>query len=84
MVTEPMVAMMYTTNIVQDEATGVTYMDTVTASVGSGPWEPPCGGHPPGTHCGGHNRPPLRSQAVSCQQATVEELAEEDLVEGHP
>ena len=30
----PAVAMMYTTRIVQDEATGVTYMDTVTALVG--------------------------------------------------
>ena len=30
----PTVAMMYTTHIVQDEATGVTYMETVTTSVG--------------------------------------------------
>ena len=30
----PIVAMMYTTCIVRDKATGVTYMDTVTASVG--------------------------------------------------
>ena len=30
----PTVAMIYTTHIVQDEATGVTYMETVTISVG--------------------------------------------------
>ena len=30
----PAVATMYATEIVQDEATGVTYMDTVTTSVG--------------------------------------------------
>ena len=30
----PAVTMMYATCIVQDEATGVTYMDTVTTSVG--------------------------------------------------
>ena len=34
MLMEPTVMMMYTTRIVQVEATGVTYMDTVTASVG--------------------------------------------------
>ena len=34
MLMEPTVAMMYATCIVQDEATRVTYMDTVTASVG--------------------------------------------------
>ena len=34
MVMEPTVAMMYATCIIQDEATGVTYMDMVTASVG--------------------------------------------------
>ena len=50
----------------------------------SGPWEPPHDGHPPGTYCGQPHRPPLRSQAVGCQEATVEELAEEDLVEGCP
>ena len=32
--TRPAVATIYATHIVQDEATGVTYMDTVTASVG--------------------------------------------------
>ena len=31
---EPVVAMMCTSSIVQDEITGVTYMDTVTTSVG--------------------------------------------------
>ena len=31
---EPMVAMMCASHIVQDEITGVTYMDTVTTSVG--------------------------------------------------
>ena len=34
MMAEPAVAMMCTTCIVQDETTGVTYMDTVTISVG--------------------------------------------------
>ena len=33
MLTKPTVTMMYATCIVQDEATGVTYMDMVTASV---------------------------------------------------
>ena len=31
---EPVVAMMCTTHIVQDETMGVTYMDTVTTSMG--------------------------------------------------
>ena len=31
---EPMVTMMYATHLVWDEATGVTYIDMVTASVG--------------------------------------------------
>ena len=31
---EPMVAMMCTSCIIQDEITGVTYMDTVTTSMG--------------------------------------------------
>ena len=35
MSTEPMVTMMYATCIVQVEATGVTYMGMVTASVGT-------------------------------------------------
>ena len=34
MLVEPTVMTMYATGIVQDEVTGVTYMDTVTASVG--------------------------------------------------
>ena len=34
MLMEPTVTTMYATCIVQDEATGVTYMDKVTASVG--------------------------------------------------
>ena len=34
MLMEAMVTMMYATQLVQDKATGVTYMDTVTASVG--------------------------------------------------
>ena len=34
MVMEPTVATMYATHIIQGEATGVTYMDMVTASVG--------------------------------------------------
>ena len=32
---EPTVAMMYATYIVQDKATRVTYMDMVTASIGT-------------------------------------------------
>ena len=42
MVMEPMVAMMYAIHIVQDEATGVTYTDTVTASVGRVALGNPC------------------------------------------
>ena len=38
----PTVATMYTTCMVQDEATGVTYMDTVTASVGRVALRNPC------------------------------------------
>ena len=34
MLMEPMVTMMYATCIVQDQATRITYMDMVTASVG--------------------------------------------------
>ena len=34
MLMESTVTIMYATHLVQDEATGVTYMDTVTASVG--------------------------------------------------
>ena len=65
MLVEPTVTMMYATHIVQDEVTGVTYMDTVTASVG---------------------RVALRNphMVATLPGATVEELAEEDLAEGHP
>ena len=38
----PAVAMMYATCIVQDEATGVTYTDTVTASEGRMALGNPC------------------------------------------
>ena len=38
----PMVATLPTTQIVQDEATGVTYVDTVTASVGRVALRNPC------------------------------------------
>ena len=38
----PTVAMMYATCIVQDEATGVTYMDTVTTLVGRMALGNPC------------------------------------------
>ena len=57
--------MMYATCIVQDEVTGVTYMDTVTASVGKVDL-----GNP--------------HMVATLPGATVEELAEEDLAEGHP
>ena len=42
MVMEPTVAMMYATHIVQDEATGITYMDTVTASAARVAIRNPC------------------------------------------
>ena len=38
----PTVATMYATQIIQDEATGVTYMDTVTTLVGRVALENPC------------------------------------------
>ena len=38
----PAMAMMYATHTVQDEATGITYMDTVTASVGRVALRNPC------------------------------------------
>ena len=38
----PTVAMVYATHIVQDKATGVTYMDMVTASVGRVALGNPC------------------------------------------
>ena len=65
MLVEPTVMTMYATCIVQDEVTGVTYMDTVTASVGRVAF-----GNP--------------HMAATFPGATVEELAEEDLAEGHP
>ena len=65
MLMEPTVKMMYATHIVQDEAMGVTYMDTVTASVGRVALRNPC-------------------MVATCQEPTVEELAEEDLAEGCP
>ena len=62
---EPMVTTMYATHLVWDEATGVTYMDMVTAPVG---------------------RVALRNphMVATLSWATVEELPEEDLVEGCP
>ena len=42
MLMEPTVMMMYATSIVQDRATGVTYMNTVTASVGRVALRNPC------------------------------------------
>ena len=51
----PLMATMYATQIVQDEATSVMYMDTVTASVQSSPWESPYGGQPPKACSGGHH-----------------------------
>ena len=42
MLVEPAVMTMYATCIVQDKVTGVTYMDTVTASVGRVALGNPC------------------------------------------
>ena len=42
MLTEPMVMTMYATCLVWDKATGVTYMDMVTASVGRVALRYPC------------------------------------------
>ena len=42
MFVEPMMTMMYATFTVQDEVTGVTYMDMVTASVGRVALRNPC------------------------------------------
>ena len=49
MLVEPAVTMMYATHIVQDEVTGVIYMDMVTALGGEWPsgsptWQPPSQG----------------------------------------
>ena len=65
MLVEPTVMTMYATCIVQDEATGVTYMDMVTGLVGRVALRNPC-------------------MVATLPGATVEELAEEDLVEGCP
>ena len=52
----PTVAMMYTTHIVQDEATGVTYLDTVTTSIGRvALGNPHIGGQPLGAHHRGYH-----------------------------
>ena len=60
-----MVTTMYAICLVQDKVTRVTYMDTVTASVGRVALRNPC-------------------MVATLSGATVEELAEEDLAEGHP
>ena len=52
MLVEPMVMTMYAAHIVQDEVTGVTYMDTVTASVGRVALR----NHPPRGYCGRTSR----------------------------
>ena len=65
MLVEPTVMTMYATCIVQDKVTGVTYMDTLTASVGRVVLGNPC-------------------MVATLPGATVEELAKEDLAEGHP
>ena len=52
----PVVATMYATQIIQDEATGVMYMDTVTASVGECvPQESLHGGQPLRASSEGHH-----------------------------
>ena len=51
----PRVTTMYATQIVQDKATRVTYIDIVTASGGNGPWESLHGSQPPRAHNGGHH-----------------------------
>ena len=61
----PMVTTMCATQVIQDEATGVTYLDTVTASMGRVALSNPC-------------------MVANLHGPMVEELAEEDLAEGHP
>ena len=59
----PTVAMMHATCIVQDEATGASFMDMVTASVGRvALGNPHMVANFQGTHHGGHHQPLFREQ----------------------
>ena len=58
---EPVVATMCTSCIIQDETTGVTYMDTVTTFMGRVALQELLpGGLPSQTHHRGCHQPPLR------------------------
>ena len=52
---------MSVSHIITDEATGVTYMDTVTTSVESGPKWPGAGEPNQGAHHRGHHKPCMMS-----------------------